>query len=764
MYSPLIVDQNLFALEKRGFKVKRQPVDKCREMSARLNAAYDLKNGVYTRRLTPDEQSFVRSETALCRADFSYFAQRYGNIDLDASVGGGVGPMQFWASQERALQLIGQREEEVAREFAKHGFCDGILTIWHKSRQLGATAIMRLITLHRMLLFKNTRGIAGSLDIDKIHELYVRDKTILDNLPPFLSPRIQFDVKDSHISFDNLKSRLTYQQSNQKAGVGTGQQFDVSHMTEVALWDYADRLKFDFLPTVPQAPTAFVAFESTANGRGNFWFSFTESVRKKEEGFGAWTYIFTPSYIEPTKYRRTPPDDWRPNQVTIEYAELVERTSPEYCSQKVVLGRDHLYWWETEYTQYRKEGSLHIFLSNYCVAGDSRISTPDGIIRIDSARDTKAVESGEVTAWMDQGEKDVVRLVTANDRRLTLTPDHRVFTADGKAVRADELKCGQKIALAPPILSQKMATLAWNPIPCQTNSVLIDEAWGRFLGYYMGDGCFYNGAVDVACASKDEDVIEEVADAIKTLVGGNIVHERHGVGCVSVRSYNQAWKPLLKAMGAIRLWDNPASGWTRHVCVPDVIWRSPRAVVREFLSALFEADGHAYPYWARTSLSSKYGGFLRDVQLLLLAFGINSKITAIEPKLGQKTFTASLLALGAEASERFHQVIGFRSERKQSARVGVKHPGKGAKRQPNEMADAVSFIMSHGRARVYDLTVAVSHRFGANGILVHNCATPEQSFQHSTCAALPIETIEWMRNTAVPGMPYNLTEVRLRHA
>lgn len=366
MYSPLIVDRSIHQLGKQNIKVKRRDVHQCREISSRLRSLIDEKTGQHRRPLSNDEQAFIRSEMILCRVDFRYFAERYGNIDLDASTGGGVGPMQFWASQQRALEMISAREEEIQLEYAKHGFSDGILTVWHKSRQLGATAIMRLINAHRMLLWRHTRSIAGSLDIDKVHELYVRDKTILDNLPPFLTPTMEFDVKDSHISFSNLKSRLTYQQANQKAGVGTGQQFDVSHMTEVALWDFADRLKFDFLPAVPQSPTTFVAFESTANGRGNFWHTFCTDVRARSEGFTTWVFIFTPWYIESKKYRRAAPDNWRPNQVSIEHAELVERTSAEFCGFKVTLGREQLYWWESEYMMYKKDGSLNVFLSNYC--------------------------------------------------------------------------------------------------------------------------------------------------------------------------------------------------------------------------------------------------------------------------------------------------------------------------------------------------------------------------------------------------------------
>jgi hypothetical protein len=368
VYSPLVIDQNLARLVKQtGIQVERHSIDESLEMARTIKLLVDTKTQNYIRALSSREKKFIKNETILCRLDFRYFAERYGSIALDASAGGGIGPIQFWSSQERALIVIARREEMIRKEFALHGFSDGILTIWHKSRQLGATAIMRLITLHRMLFYKHTRSIAGSLDIDKIHELYVRDKTILDNLPPFLAPKIEYDVKDAHIAFETLKSRLTYQQANQRAGVGTGQQFDISHMTEVSNWEYAERLKFDFLPAVPQSPSVFVAFESTANGRGNFWHVFSENVRKQHEGFQSWTYIFTPWYIERKKYRRIPPPNWAPNEVTLEHAALVERTSPEFTGgQTVILGKDQLYWWETEYTMHKQENSLHIFLSNYC--------------------------------------------------------------------------------------------------------------------------------------------------------------------------------------------------------------------------------------------------------------------------------------------------------------------------------------------------------------------------------------------------------------
>lgn len=375
MYSPEVVDRTLHALAIKGHRFTKRSVADSITISGKLqkliddnpaNANNPKAPPLPSRAFTSDETEFMRSEAALCRLDFNYFATRYGNIELDASTGGGIGAMKFWASQQRAMELISKREEIIQQMYSDSGFSDGILTVWHKSRQLGATAIMRLINAHRMMFYRNTRALAASLDETKIHELYVRDTVVIDNLPFFLRPKVEFDVKDSHIGYEILKSRLSYQKANQQAGIGTGQQFDISHCTEVALWPYAERLKFDFLPAVPQSPSTFVAFESTANGRGNFWHEFTENIRQKAYGFGHWLYIFTPWYIESMKYRRPAPVDWVPHPVTIAHAEMVKRTSYEFTGWHVDLTKDQLFWWESEREMYRKDGDLHIFLTNYC--------------------------------------------------------------------------------------------------------------------------------------------------------------------------------------------------------------------------------------------------------------------------------------------------------------------------------------------------------------------------------------------------------------
>lgn len=364
MYSPEVVDRTLHRYTKAGLTFKRRSIPESREITEKLTALL-TPEGLPSRSWLTDEQDFIDSEIRLCRADFRYFAERYGYCEQDASEGGGVAPMTFWPSQERTMKLIGDRDEQNWRNYNKYGFSDGIWVVWHKTRQQGATAIARMISQHRMCLFKNTRAIAASLDQEKKHELYMRDKVVLDNLPFFLKPRLEFDVKDQHVSFEDLKSRITYQQASQDAGVGTSGQFDISHMTEVALWPYAERLQFDFIPTVPQSPQTFVGWESTAAGRAGFWYEFTENVRRREYGFSQWIYSFTPWYINYAKNRLIPPEDWTPNKVTIAHAQLVERTSHEFAGETIRLGRPQMYWWETQYMLNAQIGTLHIHFSNF---------------------------------------------------------------------------------------------------------------------------------------------------------------------------------------------------------------------------------------------------------------------------------------------------------------------------------------------------------------------------------------------------------------
>jgi hypothetical protein len=375
MYSPEITDKRIWQAKKAGKQINRLPRDKSIEIAAKLERLrFNLKgdklpNGQLVRDLDQKELAFIASERIICKADAEYYAVRYHHLARDPGVGtqSGVGPTMLLESQRRVLQRLGKREDVCHAEKAKYGHTAGILAYIHKVRQVAVTDLIRRLSLHRMLFWPGTRSFAASLSGEAIGELYTRDKLAIDNLPFWLTPTIYPDVKNTEVGFDHpLVSRCVYRAENESVGIGTGTQQDFSHLTEVPLWSYWERVKYSFLPSLPKAISTFHVQEGTSAGKGGHWQESTEACRHREEGYEDWIYIFLPWYQNHLKYRKNAPDNWTPNEHSLKHADLIQRTSPEFCDGKTVLPtRDQLYWWETERALHQKGGELASFLSNY---------------------------------------------------------------------------------------------------------------------------------------------------------------------------------------------------------------------------------------------------------------------------------------------------------------------------------------------------------------------------------------------------------------
>jgi hypothetical protein len=350
-----------------GFKLIRYDVPNVLDIADHLQSLRKA-DGQLKRPLSKEESAFIRNERLLCPIDFLYWAERYATIQRDGVEGGGIGKLKLWETQQILHDKIA-RAEELGVDALKIGAtADGILIVDHKDRQVGHTMYSRVACMHRLTLHPHTRGMAASVDDDKVQELYDRDKLILDNLPWYLSPRgwpdsPGFNVKGEHIYLEALNSRILYQQGNQQSGLGQGRQFDVSHITEVASLSYPDMLEHDFFPTLPQNPYTLCILESTAQGRRNYWHEFTERVRAGRTA--RWVYCFVPYYAEKKKYRRTPPPAWTPSDLTLMHAKKVYETSREFVGYDALLGRDTLYWYETTRREYFDAGKLNLFLTNY---------------------------------------------------------------------------------------------------------------------------------------------------------------------------------------------------------------------------------------------------------------------------------------------------------------------------------------------------------------------------------------------------------------
>lgn len=391
MYSPAIVERTLSAARKAGLKFVRRSREDCLDIRSKLERLrYDstgklLPEGVLARPLNEKEQLHIASEQILCKADFSYYFTRYNFIDLDPGVGDatGIGAPILLESQTRYITLFGRREEECHAEYKQNRFTTGIRAYIHKVRQVAATATVRGMTMHRMLFYPGSRAFAASLDDVRVSQLFARDKLTLDNLPFWLKPgRVFPDVKDTELGFAHpISSHCAYQAENQqqgRGGLGVGLQRDISHLTEVGLWVNPGFIRFSFAPAIPNSLLTLHVQESTANGKGGYWHEVTEDARHRRRGYEHWIYAFIPWYLNHMKYRMYPPSTWVPEEHTLKHAELIERSSPEFCDGKTYSpSREQLYWWETTRVQHARNGELATFLTNFPATPEQSFQHPN---------------------------------------------------------------------------------------------------------------------------------------------------------------------------------------------------------------------------------------------------------------------------------------------------------------------------------------------------------------------------------------------------
>jgi hypothetical protein len=526
----------------------------------------------------------------------------------------------------------------------------------------------------------------------------------------------------------------------------TGRSFSLRflHLSEYAFWRDARTLMTGLMQCVPDDPDTAAIIESTANGVGGDFYQKWQEANDPSSG-SEWVPFFFAWWEHPEYSRPVSDPAAFQSSLTKEERELQQKFS-------LTLAQLH---WRRWAIRNKCQSSPDVFKQEFpaCVTGETLVSTERGLVRIRDVGDCQWTESGRIKKAGPQPMSQIFRLTTKRGRVLRGTYDHPVATPEGEFIFLSELQPGQRIQLRPPRFAEQPYRLAWGLIPGAACTVEVDEAWGRFLGFFMGDGSWHADTLSIACDAQDEDVVGIAEAAIAKTVGRPNARQIERVkgrkGCAEWRLTCKAARKVLDQLGALYVNANGEGTWKRRVCVPEAIFQSPKPVVRAFLQALFESDGSASAHKVRFG-SSKLE-FVRDVQLLLLGFGINSRIAA-NPKTNGKgyRFDFWVLELGVEASRLFFAEIGFLGERKRN--LNFKHsPGTltakgqryGRPPLPNDMTDEVESVVKDGWEITYDLTVEPDHVFSANGILTHN--TPEEAFlfsgrprfSHASLAKMP---------------------------
>ncbi|MBX7135248.1 MAG: hypothetical protein K1X67_21475 [Fimbriimonadaceae bacterium] len=372
--------------------------------------------------------------------------------------------------------------------------------------------------------------------------------------------------------------------------------------------------------------------------------------------------------------------------------------------------------------------------SNPCVTGDTLVATPNGYRRIqDLIGEQPEVINGHgraakaVKVWKT-GTKEVFELKTASGYRLKLTADHRVLTTNRGDVPAAELTLDDHVILERPGFG----------------NVAIPVELAELVGAALGDGCITRGPKQdhlfITLGYHEMELAERMRTNLERMkenfAGGDARATRPTDIYVTPTSLRvgTSVKTLLDNLDSWATLDEGSAKKRFTDRVFELDAESQAAILR----ALYTTDGTVADYGDKSqyvSLDSTSKELLSQVQLLLLGFGIKSKLYENRRALSQQTTlmpdnqggekehdVQQMHSLRVSKSSRFvfEREIGFLPESDKAKKLSDLN--RRVSGYQDHLYDAVASVTPCGIEDVYDLTEPESSHFVANGIVVHNCS------------------------------------------
>ncbi len=378
-------------------------------------------------------------------------------------------------------------------------------------------------------------------------------------------------------------------------------------------------------------------------------------------------------------------------------------------------------------------GETHLLLIGDpgCLIADERIILGNGaIVKLDSLG-TSHLQEINVPLLTGQGYKTdrakvfhkyrnqpVIEVLTETGKCIKGTYNHPLLTVRGMEKewkRLDELKVGDKLATIPwiPCTISNPIKLDWNKTHRKYGPKFkahfpkyLDVSLAGLLGYILGDGWVTRTLVAMDITPSEKDLIPKLRKMIKSNFGitpklfTRSRSDRNPIDILEIRSTDIAANLQ----------------FLRQKRIPDMMMQSPNKVVAEFLSWLFEADGTVFSNGrgrrgVQFRSTASRVELLRDIQILLLRFGIHSRILANETLAIRRT----------KSIRKFAKHIGFKSHKKKTKLSKLLRDTRNLHHElGRQLSERIVHVRKAGTADVFDVEVPKGHRFIANGIISHN--------------------------------------------
>ena len=396
-------------------------------------------------------------------------------------------------------------------------------------------------------------------------------------------------------------------------------------------------------------------------------------------------------------------------------------------------------------TYQRGFSNILIIADPACIVGDERVILSDGTYQriqefgerhldpIDrSVRTGQGLTNATASTFFRYKDEPILEMVTESGKNIKGTYNQPILIwqpNERKAIwkRLDESRVGERVQVTSGIHCSKYGLVPseWREVPQKHHTFrvhpprYVTDELGGLLGYLLGDGWVSSDGrtVGFIVANDEADLVIPLKRMFLSIFGVSKfgVYARPPVTFYEVnRTAIAHWLSFLKEKR-----------------VPSIIARSRNSVVAHFLRWLFEADGTCFSAsrgCGAIQLKSKEIELLRDVQLLLLRWGIHSRIlwqtmpstSEISGRIIRGGGAGNLVIRQGQSIIKFTDAIGFVGAKKRTKLHTMAEVAKCRKRFRAIKYERIVSIEPAGRATVYDIEVPTARRFVANGIVCHN--------------------------------------------
>lgn len=225
----------------------------------------------------------------------------------------------------RLGDVINHAQETVITECERQLYEYGqIRIIVLKARQMGLSTIIEAVIFVLSMLFKDFQSLIISHEAESAQHILGMTKRYWTTYPFRRFHDEQYNGR-TQLAWSDLGSNIVVATAR-NVGAGRSKTLHAMHASEVAFWDNPVELITGLRQAIPNTGLTFIAYESTADGIGNF---FHTTWNEAEAGRSEFTPLFFPWHIHPEYTAKNIP---RHN-----HGEFAQLTDPDE-DERVLIG------------------------------------------------------------------------------------------------------------------------------------------------------------------------------------------------------------------------------------------------------------------------------------------------------------------------------------------------------------------------------------------------------------------------------------------